>query len=221
MKSIVRGNIGRLASTGGFLLTMVALTQAADMPAPAPLAAPWAGPYIGAHIGYAALNSKNSISGVGAQSWKQNADGPLGGVLLGYNFDMGGYMLGVEADAGFGGISKTTQRPGFGSYKITNHGQHTFRARAGVPFDMGLFYVTAGLGLTDIWITGNGIRNKKFSTGFTGGAGFETMVSDQISVRLEYLYGTYGKKTYSFGGTAVRTKFDTHNVRIGASWHFN
>jgi hypothetical protein len=37
--------------------------------------------------------------------------------------------LGIEADASFGDQSDQQPVFGFGAFKLTNHGQHTFRAR--------------------------------------------------------------------------------------------
>ncbi len=180
----------------------------------------WAGPYVGLHAGYASMKTANSVQGIFAQSWKQNSGGPLAGLLVGYNFDMDGFVLGFEADAGFGAISDSEVRPGIGKVKFTNHGQHTFRLRAGVPVGQGLFYATGGLALADIWARAPGERDKQFLWGFTGGAGFETMVSEQVSLRTEYLYGNYGKDTFNLGLTSVRSDIETHNLRVGVSWYF-
>jgi outer membrane immunogenic protein len=166
------------------------------------------------------LNASNSTQDIFAQSWKQKADGPLGGVLVGYNFDMDGFVLGFEADAGFGEISKTSARPGIGDVKITNHGQHTFRLRAGLPAGPGLFYATGGMALADIWARGPDGREKQFLWGFTAGAGFETKVTEQISLRAEYLYGNYGKETFDLGTAAMKSDIETHNLRVGVSWYF-
>jgi outer membrane immunogenic protein len=216
-KFIAAAASGAIASFGA-----AAAVSAADldpMEPPAELEN-WGGPYVGIHAGYASLNASNSTQDIFAQSWKQKADGPLGGVLVGYNFDMDGFVLGFEADAGFGGISKTSTRPGIGDVKITNHGQHTFRLRAGLPAGPGLFYATGGMALADIWARGPDGRDKQFLWGFTAGAGFETKVTEQISLRAEYLYGNYGKETFDLGTAAMKSDIETHNLRVGVSWYF-
>lgn len=201
------------------------ISNAADLdPQPVPMeefVSEWAGPYVGLHLGYTSLNSSNSIDGEFEQSWKQDPDGPMGGVLLGYNFDVSGFVLGVEADAGFGNIRETQDRPGIGTIRITDHGQHSFRLRAGVPTGPGLFYLTGGLALADIWARGPDARSKKFFWGGTVGAGFETMITDHVSARFEYLYADYGKDTFNLGDVAMRSAFDSHILRFGASWHFD
>ncbi|MGI9483794.1 MAG: outer membrane protein [Hyphomicrobiales bacterium] len=218
-KTALSVGLAGIAAAG---MCLAGAASAADLgPAPSEfVVSEWAGPYVGLHVGYASLNSSNSVEGEFAQSWKQGADGPMGGVLLGYNFDVSGFVLGVEADAGFGNISETLSRPGIGDIRITDHGQHSFRLRAGLPTGPGLLYLTGGLALADIWARGPGGRSKKFYWGGTVGAGFETMISDQVSARFEYLYADYGKDTYSLGGLGMRSAFDSHTLRLGASWHF-
>ncbi len=180
----------------------------------------WEGAYIGVHAGYAGLKSKSTVTSGPSQSWSQKAGGFLGGVLLGYNFDVNGYVLGVEADAGFGSIKDTDNRPVIGDVKISHHGQHTFRLRAGAPIGPGLLYATGGLGLADVWARSSAGRDKEFFTGFVVGGGYEARITDTVSARLEYLYGDYGKKTFNLGTTAIRDKVQTHNIRLGVSWHF-
>ncbi|MGI9372736.1 MAG: outer membrane protein [Hyphomicrobiales bacterium] len=180
----------------------------------------WEGAYIGLHAGYGALKSKSTVTSGPSQSWSQKAGGFLGGVMLGYNFDLNGYVLGIEADTGFGSIKDTENRPGIGDVKITHHGQHTLRLRGGANVGPGLLYVTGGLGLADIWARSSAGRDKEFFTGFVVGGGYEARISENLSARLEYLYGDYGKKTFNLGATSIRDKVQTHNIRLGVNWHF-
>ena len=194
--------------------TAAGLDAAPDMPVE-----PWAGAYIGAHAGYASLAAANSVSDVFAQSWTQKADGVMGGVLVGYNFDMGDFLLGLEADAGFGFVKDTDTRPGLGPVTITDHGQHTFRGRAGMPLGPGLLYATGGLALTDVWAKSPAGRDKQFLLGFVVGAGFETFIHERLSLRAEYLYASFGEETYRIAATAMKSDLDSHSVRVGIAWH--
>lgn len=110
----------------------------------------WDGFNIGAHAGYGFFNADNSGAD---QTWNEQADGPTGGVLVGYNVDMGDYVLGIEADTSFGDLSNSTVIGGIGNVRVSNHGQHTLRARAGTDIGTGLLYATGGLAMSDIWLT--------------------------------------------------------------------
>jgi opacity protein-like surface antigen len=112
--------------------------------------ATWDGFYVGAHAGYGWFDASGSFGAPVSLEGK----GPMGGVLLGYNWDLGAYVVGLEADASFGDQSDQQPVFGFGALKLTNHGQHTFRARLGMETgSTGLLYVTGGLALADYWAT--------------------------------------------------------------------
>jgi outer membrane immunogenic protein len=210
----------RFAASTGVVIALAAQATAAELDAPADLQLDqWTGAYIGAHAGYASLAAANTVSGVFAQSWTQTADGFMGGILVGYNFDLGDVVLGLEADAGFGFVKDTDTRPGLGPITFTDHGQHTFRGRAGMPLGPGLLYATGGFALADVWADSPAGRDKQFLMGFVVGAGFETIIHERLSLRAEYLYAGYGEETYRLGGTALKSDLDSHNVRVGIAWH--
>src|SRR5882724_1004652 len=94
--------------TLGLLLASIAgAACAADISAPsvaytkAPAVNPasnWSGFYIGAMGGYASETSSDPLA----------LKGGFGGGTLGYNWQTGMYVLGVEADGGFGSVSTGT-----------------------------------------------------------------------------------------------------------------
>ena len=181
--------------------------------------AAWEGPYIGGHLGYSWMDVALSATPP-AQSWSQEDDGFFGGVFVGYNFDLGLFLLGLEADTGFGDITDREARAPFGNVRVTHHGQHTFRVRAGITQGPALFYGTVGLALADFRIRTALGNEKDFYLGLAAGAGIEAKLMENWSVRAEYLYATYGEKDFNIGGVATSTDFDTHNLRIGVSYHF-
>jgi len=220
--------VRRVAVVCGLVLAGMSLSEvmAADLEAPPPEPVPvveplrWEGPYVGAHIGYDGFRTSNSVIVGPAQSWNQDADGWLGGILLGYNAEFESFVLGVEADAGFGKASQTETRSGLGKVRITDHGQHTFRARAGLPTSIGLFYVTGGLGLSDVWIRSDSGKDENFHWGYVVGGGFESKVTESVSLRAEYLYSNFGDETYNLGDNRLKSEFDSHRFRVGVSWYF-
>jgi outer membrane immunogenic protein len=163
----------RFAVTISILIVFAAQATAAELDAaPGMQIEHWAGAYIGAHAGYASLAAASTISDGLAQNWTHEADGAMGGILVGYNFNMSDFVLGLEADASFGFVENTDSRPGLGPVTITDHGQHTFRGRAGVLLGPGLFYATGGLALADVWVKAPAGRDKQFLLGFVLGTGF-------------------------------------------------
>ncbi len=207
-------------ATAVAVVAVSAPALAADWESPPAEGYSWEGPYVGGHGGYALLDASNSVNAVAPQNWNQKADGFLGGVLVGYNFDMDGYVLGFEADAGFGDINDRETRPGIGGVKITHHGQHTFRLRGGVTYGPALFYATGGLALADFRARSPIGNDKDFFFGFTVGGGVEAKITENWSLRAEYLYGNYGRETLNLGAVPVRADFETHNFRVGFAWHF-
>ena len=63
-------------------------------------------------------------------------------------------------------------------------------------------------------------EEKNFFVGYTLGGGVETLLFQQVGLRVEYLYSGYGKENFSLEGTRVRTDFDSHTVRFGVGWYF-
>lgn len=242
---------GALASA---LLISASLSSAgaADMPVKAPpmAAAPawsWAGVYVGANAGYA-WGSNNSLvtytNNVGAvgTSPSSNAKGGFGGGQIGYNWQTGAVVFGLEADIQGASVSNAV------SGVVTNFGGVTFagnqklswfgtvRGRIGYAFDRALVYVTGGFadghvrdtvllsqggGVTDL-LTGSTQRN-----GTTIGGGLEYFLAKNWSAKAEYQYINLGHETLFGVSTAgvpvitnaIKDKFNT--VRLGLNYHFN
>jgi len=169
----------RLLVTSALATVMVAgAAQAADLPtkAPvykAPVAAPfsWTGFYVGGHVGggwgdkkwsdwFNPLDSSQRTTGPDAS---YHVDGPLAGGQIGYNFQYGWTVFGVEADASWTGIKghgnndpfafdgiHPTVPTGFGCLDLNGACKSeidalgTITARLGVAVDRVLFYAKGG-----------------------------------------------------------------------------
>ncbi len=176
----------------------------------------WSGFYIGVHAGYGFFNADNSGAG---QSWTQDGNGLTGGVFTGYNMDFGDYVLGIEADTTFGDLDNDTPIAGLGNVQVAFHGQHTLRVRAGMDLGSSLLYATGGLAMSDIWLKGLGFRDDHFLWGGVAGAGYEVKVTEDITVRAEYLYSIFAEQTYQLA-SPVSVDFETHSIRAGVAWQF-
>src|SRR5665213_795431 len=205
-----------LATTGGF--AAVSGAQASDFPVKAHAIAPaasWEGWYVGLHAGIVSNQSKFD-PGYGSYGNSQNATGFIGGGQIGYNWQRGMYVFGLEADVS--GLTGTTKQgasdPTKGNaLEARISWLSTFRARAGWLIDPStLLYVTGGLavgGVKDDFNI-NGLNSSsgsatyvantfksahKTKAGWTLGGGLETIVNTKWTLGLEALYVDLGNST--------------------------
>jgi outer membrane immunogenic protein len=213
-----------LLTTVGLVALGVAPALAADLPARAYTKAPaavapiynWGGFYIGAMGGYGAEDA-----GFGSMK------GGFGGGTLGYNWQTGQLVLGVEADAAWSDINSTVGFPGLftASAKIQDLG--TVRGRIGYAFDPFLVYATGGYAWADTKLSatalGVTISDSKVLNGWTVGAGVEAMFAPHWSVKAEYLYRSFSGDTFFSnvvpGGIATNT-LKVNSGQIGVNYHF-
>lgn len=207
-----------LASVAALGLVAAGAASAADLPSrKGPVAAPvymppafsWTGFYVGGNAGYGWGN-------VNANGWANvgDLDGFVGGGQIGYNYQMGQFVLGLEADLQFADLSSGSNL-GLLSVKTDYFG--TVRARAGVAFDRFMPYITGG------WAYGNvkssipaiGFSSDRSHTGgFAVGAGLEYAVTNNIIAGVEYLYVDLGEKNIAGAGTKVGTDFSVVRARL-------
>jgi outer membrane immunogenic protein len=209
--------------------------SAADMAVKAPpMAAPvmiynWTGFYIGGNIGYGWGQADNSFGPLptAAQfvnllplSLDSKPQGVIGGAQIGYNWQAGRFVYGLEADiqgADVTGdvrltpIPQNNNTPFPGAGFLESHERMswfgTVRARAGfTPVDRLLLYVTGGFAYgqvdyfatTDFRPVGTTQYLASFSrtkTGWTIGAGTEWAFANNWSVKAEYLYIDLGNES--------------------------
>jgi outer membrane immunogenic protein len=216
------------------LLGLPAGAQAADLPArpvhkaPPAVAAPardWSGIYIGAQVGY----------GWGQSSGTQNADGTFfpvvpytldpGGVLagghIGFNYQVGAFVVGGEADIEASNLHGDATISAFDQAYFFNVKADTLasvRGRIGWAHDALMLYGTGGVAWGHVTTppldTLNGWR-----TGWTVGAGAEYALPRNWSARAEYRYTDLGRVS-SFDPNLNSTddnKLSFHAVRVGVS----
>lgn len=176
----------------------------------------WSGFYAGVNGGY----GWGEFSQAGAVPLDQ-LKGVLGGVQVGYNYDLGGLVLGVEGDFQLANVKHT---PVGGSFAIEQFG--TVRARAGLAVDRFLPYVTGGLAVANANVNNSGVapayNENKVHVGWTVGAGVEFAATDNITLKTEYLYADFGKASYAgpAGGTGGDINVRAHIVRAGVNFKF-
>ncbi len=207
-----------LASVAALGIIAAGAASAADLPSrKGPVAAPvyippvftWTGFYVGANAGYGWGNvNANGFANVG------DLDGFVGGGQIGYNYQMGQFVLGLEADLQGADLSSGNN---LGLVRVKTDYFGTVRARVGFAIDRFMPYVTGG------WAYGNvktSIPALAFSNdsshtgGWTVGGGIEYAITNNLIAGVEYLYVDLGEKNILGAGTKVGTDFSVVRARL-------
>lgn len=171
-------------------------------------------------------------------------DGFHGGITVGYDQQFGNFVFGLALDLSYTDVSDSVTgfsvTPAFYTFEREIDFTANARLRGGYAFDRFLVYATGGLAYANV--------DHSFSTnspsileevrggdsdawGYTIGAGFEALVTERISVGLEYLYTDLDVDSQTarfsggaFGaGTDMRPNdddFDFHTVRAKIAYRF-
>jgi outer membrane immunogenic protein len=229
MKKVLLASVALVGLTAGAF--------AADLPsrrvAPAPYVAvpvfTWTGFYVGVNAGYgfsANDDNRNSVgqfvatpgslsgplggyTGVVSNgfSGSNSNDGFVGGGQIGYNYQMGNWVIGIEADAQYADMNNTrrgqvvTLTPGVAGFVGASNANFggidwfgTVRGRVGYAWDRLLVYGTGGFAYGGADDNNNdgfgGFRgnNNDIRTGWTAGGGVEYAFTPNLTGKIEGLY---------------------------------
>lgn len=212
-------------------------TAAAEAPEGAAPATPaniaafsWAGPYLGVNVGLA-TGQIDFVSPPGPTDYKSVS---LGGET-GYNWALGVFVVGVEADAAAQNLNGKALVGGTGfGVKAESHWLATARGRLGVDVSMPivpyrfLVYGTGGAAFTDVTngyclsqcATGGAYSDQpQTRVGWTAGGGVEVPLAPNATAKLEYLYVDFGD--LSFSNTAAvneQLTFTEQVIRAGMNF---
>jgi outer membrane immunogenic protein len=173
----------------------------------------WKGVYAGVQAGYGWFKGEDNL-GTPSSTLKSG----LGGVYAGYNHLLGQFLLGVEAEANFMNFSSTTSA----GFKTNIDWMIAGRMRAGYTFDRFLAYATTGVSASELTFKSDarGTKDSNVHTGFLLGAGLEGLITEQVSLRLEYQHHWFANQTYNLGGSDFKVDGDLDIIRAGISYHF-
>jgi outer membrane immunogenic protein len=238
---------GVIMKVKGFLLigaagvAMAPGAQAADLAVKAPpLAMPapsWSGWYIGVNAG-AVLQTADQTYGVNGcctLSVTGKNTGFIGGGQVGYNFQAGSFVYGIEGD--FDGLSgkvnlKGTFNPAAQGYTGQISWLATIRGRVGVAVGDTMPYFTAGLAVAKVKNVLNTFNSTDSTysdgstrVGWTVGGGVEHMITRNWTVKFEGLWVDLGSKDINaatFTNSAKVSRFANHAViaRAGLNYRF-
>ncbi len=183
----------------------------------------WSGSYLGIQGGIARhdafFNDTGCFIDCGLSDQKKTG-GAVGG-LVGYNWQQGSFVYGVEGDWNWIGaktsgftFDSNTNRNLSPSYDV--NWLATVRGRVGLAFDATLFYVTGGVAVGHVQNTldlSSAISDRLASftqnqtkAGWTAGVGAEHMFGQHWSARAEFRYVDLGKTNVACSSA---TNFDS------------
>jgi len=224
----------RLVAAIMVIVAYWAPVRAGDLPAearPLDAALSWTGFYFGEHIGaassYGAWNSATGILAKTAISPLQGSGvngGAISGIQLGYNRQIGAFVIGAEADISFGTISGVAgcARATFTCLTTINQ-LSTVAARFGYATDNFLFYSKAGGAWAEvdretssiIPATTDVFEGSESLRGWTVGLGAEYAFNPGLSAKIEYDFVDFGNKSLSMTDLVGNIS----NVTIGQNAH--
>jgi outer membrane immunogenic protein len=220
----------------GAFVVFASVASAADIRRPIYKAAPfvpppfsWTGFYLGAHAGWG-WSHFNASDPTGLGGGTTDANGFLGGLQLGYNYQIASYVIGVEGDISWANVKKSETDP-FLSGTLKNDYFATAALRLGYAMDRWLVYAKGGaawtrdkLDVTDAFgDTGTGRFNRQ---GWILGAGVEYAFTNNWSAKLEYNYLSFKSihEAPTTTGGLVATPADvslrTNLVKLGVNYRF-
>jgi outer membrane immunogenic protein len=186
-------------------------------------AANWTGFYAGVSGGYGWGTTTNSPALAGGQV-NNNSNGWTLGGTAGYNMDMGGFVLGGEADLQWANIGYS-ETVAAGEFTAKTDMFGTLRARAGIPIGQVMPYATLGVaygrGTASIESGGATTSQSANHFGWTAGVGLEAQATANLSLKAEYLYVDLGSQPYNnigLGSRDVGQRFSV--IRAGVNYKF-
>jgi outer membrane immunogenic protein len=221
--------------------------SAADLPLPPVYkAAPipvfsWTGFYVGLNGGggwgqtdHTASATIVGVPGIPALTTGNfNVNGGIVGGTLGYNYQVGQWVLGAETDLNWSNLRGTFNGTILAVVPFSLSSQlnwlDTTRVRVGWAYDRALFYGTAGGAMGGLTASasatgaiggiglGATLADTQTRFGWTAGAGIEYAVTNNISAKLEYLYVDLGSQNQILLDSV---KFTTNIVRGGVNLKF-
>ncbi len=207
----------------------------------------WTGLYIGLQGG-GDFGRQTGIWGdakrAGLSPYANNPEGGLIGGYIGYNYQIGRIVFGVEADANealgvnssvttvYNSLGLNGNPVGTTLYRIGGHDidDENIRLRFGYAVDRALLYAAGGVAFGYV-NTSYGLATAApylsmttHRTGWTIGGGLEYAFNNSISGRIEYRYIDFGTKSFTHesasAGDYDNVGFNSSAVLVGLTFKF-
>ena len=226
MKRVIVAGMAALAVMSMTAAHAADLSRRPAMPtkAPAYVEPPftWTGVYLGINGGWGFGSSTWDVLGAGSTDF--NVDGGVVGGTLGYNWQTGPVVFGLEGDVDWSNIKGTSTSAVCvgGTCETRNNWLATTRGRIGYAFGRVMPYVTGGAAFGNVKMSTALGSESETRVGWTLGGGVEAAIVGPWSAKVEYLYTDLGKAncTAATCGTSTDVDFTTSLVRGGINYHF-
>jgi opacity protein-like surface antigen len=200
----------------------------------------WQGFYVGVHGVFLSAETGVLITPPGVTAPTQAVEGPLGGGQIGYNWQFGGLVLGLEVDSSVGLATSAINLDSSLKADATLSAMGSARARLGYSFGSFMPYVTGGLAwavLEQGAVCDPGAkagacvvlgqfdtRSKQLLFGWTAGAGAEWAFNANWSLKAEGLIGSFITQDYVGAHTTnFTTPIDlnlSYSAKVGINYRF-
>ena len=215
----------KLLLAGASLLAMgVVSASAADLPARMPAKAPayvapmaysWTGFYLGLNGGYGF--GRSEFNGT-LPSGSFDAGGGLFGATVGYNWQTGPVVFGLEGDIDWSGMRGSGTCGGL-SCSTRNDYLATIRGRLGYAMDRWMPYITGGAAIGNVKTSIPAfVDTNNTKGGWTLGGGIEASLMGPWPAKVEYLHVDLGNADTAVSGTSA--KFTSDIIRGGINYKF-
>ena len=218
-------------AAAALLLGVPAAAQAADMPYPyqAPIHSDvvyynWTGFYVGINGGYAwgRSNWDSPALSLSPRGW-------LIGGTIGYNYQLGSVVWGIEGDYDFAGVDQRAACLGAFACESRQRWLATVRGRLGYAFGGLLPYITGGVAFSNIHASTSTLAfpgADDARTGWTAGVGAEYALAGNWTTKIEYLHVDLGRSDCSVAcgplvTAANNVSFKENILRFGLNYRFS
>ena len=188
----------------------------------------WTGLYIGAHAGLVTGETTGEV-GLGSVRTDYSLDGAIYGGQIGYNYQRGWSLFGIEATWSGANVQGNTPCVVVLDCRRDINSIGSVVGRLGLAVDRSLLYAMGGVAWGDVdthvRIVGTPLLSgSETQTGWTAGFGLEHAFTERISTRIEYAHIDLGSETQNLkftGGIvpAIPDKVDARmdTLRLGVN----
>lgn len=183
--------------------------------------------------GYDAISAGSSVDDDANVDNDQSAEGIIYGAAVGYDIDLGGVVIGPEAEFTFSSAKTEFEDgdfEGFGLGRVSAERDLYLGARVGARVgDNALAYVKGGYTNATLNTT-NTVGTTEFRDGydldgFRVGGGVEVALSQNMFLNAEYRYSKYSEAEVDFEGSVPDADrfdidLDRHQVAVGLGLRF-
>jgi outer membrane immunogenic protein len=238
MKKILLASAAMLALFGGTATAADLAVKAPVYRAPPPVYVySWTGCYVGGNVGGVWIKKDETLTTpfgtatAGTAFGSHNADSFIGGVQAGCNYQVGGWVFGVQGDYDWTDASGSHVNPRFPTWTDSSNTKSlaSVTGRVGYAWDRLLGYVKGGGAWEkdDYTITAPfGIATaSETRSGWTIGVGLEYAFTNWLTGFVEYNYYDFGTRSIGFitpTGTpfSIDIKETKNLLKVGLNWKF-